>query len=196
MVQIGRFQIWLCALSCWVGVANATSFHEAFAALRNSGLDFESTGSICEQVARLELSEEYQAPVFSVVTGVVYANSDRVLGELDVVVFNNSTQSAIAVSEVKCWKNISKGLRKAREQRRRFISALNSKVDLEFYSLHGHVKYHPTQFKSVSDFSTIAQKGAKDEGYDAELELSLSDLMRLRQSLIQCQRTGECPRPQ
>src|SRR3990167_1489645 len=86
-----------------------------FETIKNWGRSQEATGTICEDIAQLRFMEKYPAPEYTVLTGISYSDKDRTLGELDVIVFNNSNHVAEIVAEVKCWKSPKSGLHKAHE---------------------------------------------------------------------------------
>jgi hypothetical protein len=169
---------------------------EAFERLRDSGVDYEVTGVVCEQVARLELEREYPPPQYRVRTGIVYASPQRVLGELDVVVFRASDRKAVLVAEVKCWTNLKGARRKAVDQRQRFEAAIASGMSLEFYpASQPDVRLRREQFEQVQRMMSISQEGGEAAGFDRSLELTLKELMQVRKRLISCQRAGQCRRP-
>jgi Holliday junction resolvase-like predicted endonuclease len=165
-----------------------------YAALKDSGAYLGITGTICEEVARLDVADEYKEPEYSVVTGIAYGNSRKVIGELDVIVFENRTGDVVKIAEVKCWKDLEGGLQKAMDQRQRFLKNVQ-KGGLYFQSTHDKRQYSQKHFRKVKDFETIGQQGAKDYGYTRELEHSLEDLMALRKRIMDCQATAECKRP-
>lgn len=179
--------------SVFVNVAFADSARDIFESLKNSGEKYEIIGTICEQVARLDLQREYPAPRYVVETGISYGNASRTVGELDVIVFD-SNDKAVLVGEVKCWKSLSGGLKKAGAQRARFRDALRGGSQFRLWD-----KTHPDHplesFKDLKSFVTIAQNGAKVAGYDRELAYSLEDLMAARSLLITCQNSGKCAKP-
>ncbi len=160
--------------------------------LKDHGRDLQDTGTICEEVAVLEMQRKY-GPQFTVLSGLEYGEPNRVIGELDLIVFDNQSQQAILIGEVKCWKSLGQGLQKAHEQRRRFLKTIYSSKSLKF-----RLKDDPSrpfaleQFNEAHDFISIAQKGSLDSGYDFELEYSLSDLMSLREKIMKCQKSGSC----
>jgi hypothetical protein len=167
-----------------------------FEAIKNLSRDLEPTGAICEEVAQLRFSEKYPQPQYRVVTGIEYSDRDGTLGELDLIVFNNETQTAEFVGEVKCWKNPKGGLKKAKEQRDRFLKNVASSKALKFKWLGDpSVKLTKTQFNKVKDFFYIAQSGTIADGFDFELPYSLRELMELRMEILRCQNEGRCPRP-
>ncbi|HMN68319.1 MAG TPA: hypothetical protein PKC28_07245 [Bdellovibrionales bacterium] len=183
-------------IGLWTSFAQAT-IQDEFEALKDSARDYEITGTVCEEVARLETARDrYPESDYTVVTGIAYSNGHRTIGELDVVVFENRTGRVREIAEVKCWRNMHGGLRKAEEQRQRFLDALHSGRPLEFRSTSAnHQRFDARAFQGVNAFNSIAQKGAVDAGYTSELDYSLNELMELRQMMIKCQHEGHCARP-
>lgn len=167
---------------------------DEFQALKNCGRNFEVVGTVCEEVARLQVARQYPADQYTVLTGIAYGDNTRTIGELDVIVFENASGNAVKVSEVKCWKDLGAGLRKARDQRQRFLKTVRGGGRLFFQSTDDHREYSHDQFRGVNNFTSMAQKGAKANGYEDELEYSLDELMGLRARMIQCQNSGECKR--
>lgn len=168
---------------------------EDFAALKSIPRDYTDAGSICEEVARLRVADEYPAPQYKVETGIAYGNTERTIGELDIIVFDLNTQKAIKLGEVKCWKDARAGLVKAKDQRARFLKNVRSNKPLQFISTSTHQTYDADQFRHVNDFISIAQKGTTNVGYDMELEYSINELHEFRMKMIQCQKQGECAKP-
>lgn len=168
-------------------------FYEDLDTLNHTPAKYEVIGTICEQVAKLRMEEAYQQPVYTVVTGIAYGDSSRTIGELDVVVFENHSHGAIKIAEVKCWNDMRGGLNKALDQRQRFLKTLGSrKGGLFFQSTDDGRHYDQGQFSGAKDFISIAQKGARNVGYDAELDYTLEELMRMRTMVMQCQKQGQC----
>lgn len=165
-----------------------------FEDLRDSGENYQVDGAICEQVAKLDIQREYPQPHYKVVTGIAYSSQSHVIGELDLVVFNSHSGKAALISEVKCWKNLGGALKKVREQRRRFLSSLNSPAPLEFFSIKDHTLYDRTQFESDAQFISISQYGGRAEGFDRTLEFDLEQMNELRNRLMACQARNECRR--
>ena len=168
---------------------------EDFEALKPIPRDYTDAGSICEEVARLRVADQYPAPQYKVETGIAYANATRTIGELDVIVFDLNTNKVIKLGEVKCWKDAAGGLRKAKDQRARFLQNVRSSIPLRFMSTSNHQAYSHDQFRYVNDFISIAQKGTTAVGYDMELEYTLNEFQTLRLKMIQCQKQGECAKP-
>ena len=179
-------------LSTIVVVSAQGAIQDEFNALKNSGKNYEVIGTICEEVARLQMARHYQQPAYTVVTGIAYGDRNRTIGELDVVVFENRTAMVVKVAEVKCWKDMRGGLAKAHDQRNRFIRTKNSKQWLFYRSTSDNTQYDQRQFQAVNDFVAVAQRGATQVGYEGELQYTLEELMGLRHMMIQCQARGEC----
>lgn len=169
---------------------------EDFHALKNSGKNFEPIGTICEEVTQLRYSEKYPEPQYRVLTGIAYSDKEKTVGELDLIVFDNQTHNAILIGEVKCWANPKSGLKKAKEQRKRFLDNVKSSKALSFRWLSNpEEKFTKPQFNKASHFISVAQLGSKSKGFDVELEYTLSELMQLREDILRCQDSGECPKP-
>ena len=164
-----------------------------FEQLKNLGLNLEPTGAICEDVAQLRFAEKYPQPQYSVLTGIEYGDRDGTIGELDLVVFNNNTHIAEIVAEVKCWSSAKSGLKKAKDQRNRFLTNVRSMRALQFKWLRDpKLPLAKTQFKKVSRFYFIAQANTLDDGFDFELPYTLKELMQLRSDILDCQASGAC----
>jgi hypothetical protein len=176
----------LFVLNAWAGLG------EDFRDLKNSGVNYEVVGAVCEEVARLRFQEEFPAPRFGVITGVEYGDGSRTIGELDVVVFEASTNRVLRVAEVKCWKDNNGAIAKARDQRQRFIRTLQSGRPVHFRSLHSQVQFRKDNFLQNREFMAVAPKGSMAAGFDRELSYELKELMELRQMMIQCQAKRAC----
>ena len=168
---------------------------EDFRDLKDSGIDYEVVGAVCEEVTRLRFQEEFPVNKYAVVTGVEYGDGNRTIGELDVVVFENTSQKVVRVAEVKCWRNTNGAMAKARDQRQRFQRSLASGKQIYFKSLHSDYKFKKDNFVGTKEFLAVAQKGSKVSGFDIELSYELSELMKLRQMMIDCQNSNQCKRP-
>jgi hypothetical protein len=170
-------------------------WNEDFAILKDIPRDYNDAGSICEEVARVDMMREYPAPQYSVEVGIAYADEERTVGELDIIIFDNNTNKVYKIAEVKCWKDIKGGLDKAREQRSRFVSYIHKNIPLKFRSTSTGRYYDTDQFRYVTEFFSIAQNGSKKRGFDVELEYTLPELKQFRKDMIRCQNKGECASP-
>lgn len=168
--------------------ASAAPLQDLFEQLRDSGLNYEVVGTVCEQVSRLELQKTYPPAEFEIINGIEYGDLTRTIGELDVVVFQKSTKKAVLVGEVKCWKDNNAAIEKAHDQRKRFQKSLSKNIDLHTYD----TDFDKSQFNQVQKYVAIAPKGSKDYGFEMDMENSLSELMQLRKMLINCQSQGQC----
>lgn len=179
-------------------VFSVTSFaglSEDFEALKNTGRDFEPTGAICEEVARLRFAEKYQEPEYTVVTGIQYLDgkSGQTIGELDLVVFDNATHIATIIGEVKCYTSPKSGMKKAKDQRLRFQKHVHSSKALTFKWLwDSSKKLTKTQFNKTNVFLFIGQDGTQKHGYNVELPYSLDELMKMREDIMTCQASNQC----
>ncbi|MBS1970517.1 MAG: hypothetical protein JSU04_09420 [Bdellovibrionales bacterium] len=171
--------------------ANAAPIQDLFEQLRDSGLNYEVVGTVCEQVSRLELQKAYPASQYEIINGIEYGDATRTIGELDVVIFEKTTKKAVLVGEVKCWKDLKSAIAKARDQRLRFQKSLSKDIALHDYQ----ADYDKSQFSNVQKYVAIAPKGAKAAGFEMDMENSLSELMQLRDMLIKCQYQGQCAAP-
>ena len=166
----------------------AAPLNELFEELRDTGMNYEVVGAVCEQVARIELYKTYPESEYEIINGIEYGDNTRTIGELDVVIFNKTTQQAVLVGEVKCWKDLSAAREKALDQRQRFIKSLKRNIDLHDQDND----YDKSQFKNVQKFVSIAPKGSTIAGFEIDMENTLSELMELRKMMMDCQRKGEC----
>ncbi|MFV8257224.1 hypothetical protein ACNQKP_05445 [Bdellovibrio bacteriovorus] len=180
-----------------VSTAQAKDIRPLFEALADSGARYEIVGTVCEQVAKLNLEQDYPAPDYYVVTGIYYGNKKHVIGELDVVVFRSNDNKAVLVGEVKCWTNLSSARSKAMDQRQRFKAALSNGGGLIMgcTSQQAGCSFSKKNFKAVEKFVSISQDGGEKRGFDMTLGYSLEEMMDLREQLMQCQQRGECERP-
>ncbi|XGC79479.1 hypothetical protein ACES2L_09080 [Bdellovibrio bacteriovorus] len=179
-------------LSCSLSLA---SWQEDFEVLKEVAVSYEASGTICEEIARLDMQDEYPSPQYSVINGIAYGDEEKVIGELDVVIFDNNTQTVLKIAEVKCWKDPKAGLEKAHEQRARFIKAIRSGKPLRFFSTSSEEVFAQTQFQNVKEFFSIAQKGTRAFGFERELEYTLIELKNYRFEMIRCQNQGKCAHP-
>lgn len=179
----------------FVSLSSFAGIPEDFEALKNTGRDFEPTGAICEEVARLRFAEKYPQPEYTVVTGIQYMDgkTGSTLGELDLVVFDNATQIAKIIGEVKCYTTPKSGMKKAKEQRQRFQKYVQSPKALSFKWLWDpSKKLTKTQFNKTNVFLFIGQKGTEKHGYNVELPYSHQELMQIREDIMACQSAHQC----
>jgi hypothetical protein len=165
----------------------------AFELLKNVPEDFVNSGTVCEYVARLELKADYPEGRYEIEIGVSYLSQNQVIGELDVLIREKGTGRVPVVGEVKCWRDLRAGLRKATEQEARFRETIelgrqHPESAVSFTQFFGS-KERPMfleqrAFTPSFDYISLGQKGARAVGYDRELEMTLEELMELRKRLM------------
>jgi len=174
--------------------AFALTIEQAYEELRTKPINYTNEGMICEQLMVLEL-KEYLAPTIK--RGIIYRESltklSRILGELDVVVFDENFERAVFVIEVKCSAKPWLVLAHAREQLSRFRGYLGTAITL--YLASNPREVFPQELFSDVVYLTASVKGSKEYGYDLALSLSKEEASELRGRLMACQDRGECPAP-
>lgn len=163
---------------------------ELFERLATVKVNFDPAGTVCEQVALIEFEERFPKDKYDMTVSIEYGNKEAI-GELDVVVFDKKTKIVDTIAEVKCWKSMEGGLKKARSQRMRFQAGVKRNIKLWDKN---KTQYQRSQFENVREYLTVGQKGALEHGYDVELSLDLKDLMRLRDRMLDCYSEKKCPR--
>lgn len=167
----------------------------AFDQIRDNARHYKDPGAICEEVAREEFTQKFPSPRYEILVGVSYNVNGRTLGELDMVVIDNTTARAALVGEVKCYNELSKGLSKAKQQRKRFLTSISKFQNIVYIDVTTKEKLDSKIFAGVTEFVSISQKGGRNVGFDYELTLSLDEMSQLRDKMVQCQRVKECPLP-
>jgi hypothetical protein len=174
---------------------NTARLEEDFEALRDSGVDYTTIGTICEQVARLRLTETYPAPAYRIDTGIEYKMGGRVVGELDVIVFDSHDQ-AVLISEVKCRRSLGHAASLAHQQLERFQDSLASGQPMLLKQKDEPSRpLDRSQFLGCTDYLIIAQQGSVAAGFDQDIGLELDEAMELRARLMHCQADGDCAPP-
>jgi hypothetical protein len=173
------------------------SLDPVFQELKTTSEKYEIKGTVCEQVARLELGQHYRDDQYIVENSIAYTQHGQTLGELDVVVFRKNDHKAVLIGEVKCWQNLSDARKKAVTQRERFRNYLHDGGHgIDFHkTTDPRVHYSPLQFGDFPPFILISQEEGSNEGFDLALPYTLSELMNLRDLLMHCQDIGECLKP-
>lgn len=164
---------------------------EYFELLSYEKVDFDPVGTVCERVAVREVESLYPSANYDIINSIRYDEKKVTVGELDVVVFDKSTGKVEAVAEVKCWKSFKSALKKAKEQRMRFLAHLNNNIVIE--DKNGK-RYSKDLFKHIQKYFSISQAGGVNQGFDFELSLDFKELMELRSKLLSCKDAGRCPR--
>lgn len=171
--------------------ADSKRVDDYFEILSRDKVDFEPQGMVCERVAIREVESIYPSANYNIVNSIRYDDKKTTIGELDVVVINKTTNLVEAVAEVKCWQSFKNALKKAKEQRMRFMTYLNRGIIIE--DKDGK-RYSKDQFKHIQKYFSISQSGGVNQGFDFELSLDFNELMQLRLKLLTCKDSGRCPR--
>ncbi|UXR63392.1 hypothetical protein EZJ49_09925 [Bdellovibrio bacteriovorus] len=166
-----------------------------FEELKSIPRSYEDSGAICEEVARLDMQKEFPAPQYKVEVGIAYGDGSRTIGELDIVIMDLRQNKVIKIAEVKCWKDVRGGLKKAMDQRARFLKYNNSSKPLFFRSTSSHQAFERELFDEVEEFFSIAQKGSASQGFDVELAYTLKEMHDHRTDMLRCQSQGLCAKP-
>ena len=174
-----------------VTLSDTKRIDEYFDLLATEKTDFEPVGAVCERVAVREVEAMYPSVNYNIINSISYTQHDVTIGELDVVIIDKATEKVEAVAEVKCWKSYEGALKKARDQRKRFLTHLNNKIVIKDKT--GKV-YSKDVFKNIQKYFSISQAGGVNQGFDFELSMNLKDLMTLRTRLLECKSQGRCPR--
>ncbi len=164
---------------------------EYFELLSYEKVDFDPAGTVCERVAVREVESIYPSANYDIINSIRYDEKKTTIGELDVVVFDKNTGKVEAVAEVKCWRSFKGALKKAKEQRMRFLTHLNNNIVIE--DKDGK-RYSKDLFKNIQKYFSISQAGGVNQGFDFELSLDFKELMELRSKLLTCKDEGRCPR--
>lgn len=172
-------------------IENANRIDEYFEILSFEKTDFEPVGAVCERVAVREVEPLYPNSHFEIKNGIQYDEHKTTIGELDVVVFDKSTGKVEAVAEVKCWRSFQGALKKAKEQRMRFLTHLNRNIVI---TDKDEKRYSKDLFKNIQKYFSISQDGGVNQGFDFELSLDFKEMMELRKRLLDCRVQGRCPR--
>lgn len=170
---------------------NSKRINEYFEILSYEKTDFEPVGAVCERVAVREVEPTYPTANYEIINSIQYDEHKTTIGELDVVIFDKTTGKVEAIAEVKCWKSFKGALKKAKEQRMRFLTHLNRNIVI---TDKDQKRYSKDKFNSIQKYFSISQNGGVNQGFDFELSLDFKELMELRKMLLDCRAQGRCPR--
>lgn len=187
---------------CLSAPAFAGEAHQAtdYSELSSIPAKYEVIGTICEYLTAIRLRDQYPANNFNIEVGIEYRAGGRVVGEIDVVVFRKSDNEAVLVGQVKCRKNLGSAAHQASEQNERFFNTMSG------VGQHtGFVTFRSTsnaalvvvqsQMDEVHAAITASQDGGIERGFDMTIGYDLDTAMAMRDSLISCQHSGQCPAP-
>ncbi len=161
-----------------------------FQAIRNMQLHYPSM--VCEQVAKIDLEKQFDRSLYWIDTNLNYGYSVGMqLGELDVVVFDRITRTAVRIYEIKCWAGAEgRALRKANQQRKRFFDEINFGPGPSIWSMKS--KYSVRQFRGMPPENYKIGGPSGSVGFDYQLPLTLDQLNQLFAEVKECQKVGDC----
>lgn len=148
-------------------------------------------GDYCEYLAYLELLLIYPKRHHQIYRNVFY-KSNKVKGELDLVVVHKETSSVVSIGEVKCRKNLYRAAKLADKQLRRFMQLvrLSSQKDPQGKNWSKHITLRAMkprttlkmkQFYKKIIYRKICQKNknAKKFGFQP-LRNSLQEILQMQ----------------
>ena len=164
-----------------------------FEELGRADVNYKTEGVVCEQLARLQLKEKYPEAEYGITTGVEYLVDERIIGELDLVIYRRSTREVVTLGEVKCWRSLDGAMDKAKEQRDRFLWTLQqNRPVILFRAKEKNQQFVAQDFGHSLKYIFVSQMGGKKWGFTDELPYRLSELEALQENLIFCQKKGLC----
>lgn len=171
----------------------AGSLSGYFEALRYVRVLYSNVGSVCEQVARIDLTKQYDSQIYSIDTNVLYGYGNEAVGELDVVVLDRLSNTVVKIYEIKCWSGAgNNALRTARKQRERFFETMGFSASPRIWSRQ--VKYSAQQFRNITPAQYLLG-GPPGRNFEYELPLTTSELNQLFAMIVACQKAGDCAQP-
>ncbi len=188
----------LFGLACFIAIFNSaqcfaqSSLDKTYESLMKKNYDYTVYGVVCEVLAKDMIEKSYPSDRYNIVIGIAYKNRRRTIGELDLVILRKSDGEAISVGEVKCGRNLSATLKKAKTQLRRFHSYRNSDQLDRLTFTDNHEEYKPRQFDGQISYFSVAQRGAKDAGFTFEIPISHKEIKSLHERLKSCQSHPDC----
>jgi hypothetical protein len=193
--------LFVSALLCSTAFAGEPTVESDYQKLSQIPAKYEVFGTICEYLAALRLEDQYPKSKYSIEVGIEYRAGGRTVGEIDVVVFRKSDKEAVAVGQVKCRKNMGSARSHANEQNERFRSTMSGSGQHS-----GAVTFRSTskpdlvvtaeQMDEIADYFTAAQAPGAQNGWTMDVGHDLDTVSDMRDRLLACQGSGECPQPQ
>jgi hypothetical protein len=183
-------------LSFSASLAFAGDLQGAFEALKNTGVNYDPDGAVCEQLEHIRLEKQYPSDKYVITGDVEYSTGGLTIGELDIIILDRQTNKVVLLEEVKCWKDLDNALLKAKSQKMRFEWNLEKSPRSLIFTANDGRSYSAEQFMGNIPFAFVAQQGGVAKGFDYEFDLNLREIHQLRMMLLKCQQNGECTKPQ
>ena len=157
-----------------------------FARIRDLEFDYGKVGSVLEALAFLELQQIFPETDYEILAGLQYQDfSDRTAGELDLVVWEKESRRAVRIYEVKLSINLGRARKLALAQLERFKAHIKEKNISQFiYNRDRYRAFRVSQFEEIVAYGVIANQGAREEGFDIEIDLTREEADGLQELLI------------
>jgi hypothetical protein len=134
-------------------------------------------GFLLEELVRLELRETWNPEEYEITGGLeLYAPTGFSLGEIDILVMRKSDSKVMMIGEAKMWRDLEKGLEKAKSQLARLKNTIEEKKWSRLY-----FKPDPKRVLDASIFDnniqylTFSSKGGVAVGFNQEVNISTSE---------------------
>ncbi|HMP75010.1 MAG TPA: protein kinase [Kiritimatiellia bacterium] len=170
----------------FVDMERADLLRQHFDRIKDLNFNFNSVGTVAEALAFLMVREQYAGQTnIDLLHSIHFHGRDgKEGGELDVVVMQKNPREAIAVYEVKVSDNLPDALSKGRAQLRRFQGFVSSNVITRIQHPADETRlFRPDQFDEIQFFGHIGSVGARDAGYDMEIDLTRAEATQLHKAV-------------
>lgn len=164
-----------------------------FEQIKDLDYNYATIGHVGEALALVQLRRQYPPPEFECLSSLQYEDGKgQPAGEMDVVVFKRETRQAMMVYEVKISDNLEDARKKGLSQLKRFREYVKARNISRFvYAPDQSRMFKPEQFDGIQSFGTVGSKGAREQGFDVELDLSRTEAYQLQQALLQYRKKGK-----
>jgi hypothetical protein len=149
------------------------------------GFDYSQVGSVLEGLGALHLQNIYTNDGYEVYGDVQYTDAtDRILGELDLVVWYAPGNEVVAIYEAKVSKRYRRAANEARKQIRRFREAISNNTIAAFESrIQPSRKWQVADFTNCTTFGIIGGRGIKRHGGTFEIDLTRDEADTVQKAL-------------
>jgi len=174
------------------GYADNSQINHWYQELKDSEITFHSHGAVCEQIAKIQMADQYPPDEYEITTGIIYGKAGIIIGELDLVVFDK-THEARMVAEVKCKRRVAAARKEAQLQLERFYNkVVDSDLPIVFYGADGE-DYDVRQFDEIEkeDLKTISQLEGEPY-FEYTVGLNYDEVILLWKRLKRCQTSKHC----
>jgi len=144
-------------------------------------------GYTLEEIIKFKLEKRFPKTVYEITGGLELSDAKGyAIGEIDILVLNKKTKKVVLIGEAKVWKDLKKALIKARHQLQKLRDAItNNKIKSMYYCPDPKKKFTTAIFKNTKIlYETFSSKGGKKYGFDYEIDITPSEVLRLNKALI------------